>query len=140
MSFTTISRNFQATLAYGLALLLLTVSTLDIHAKSPNIVVIMCDDVGYSDLGCYGSEINTPISMHWPLVDCSSRNFIIRLVVARRAAALLTVIVCSSSRHRTHGRWCWSQVGFPAYAGELSHNAMTIAECEDSQLSNVHDW
>ncbi|MEE2936789.1 MAG: sulfatase-like hydrolase/transferase, partial [Planctomycetota bacterium] len=26
----------------------------------PNIVVIVCDDMGFSDIGCYGSEIETP--------------------------------------------------------------------------------
>src|SRR6476620_1176730 len=28
--------------------------------KRPNVVVILADDMGYSDIGCYGGEIRTP--------------------------------------------------------------------------------
>ena len=33
---------------------------LEAKNKQPNIVLILCDDMGFSDLGCYGSEISTP--------------------------------------------------------------------------------
>ena len=29
-------------------------------SNKPNILIILADDMGYSDLGCYGSEIDTP--------------------------------------------------------------------------------
>ena len=29
-------------------------------AAPPNVVVILADDMGFSDLGCYGGEIDTP--------------------------------------------------------------------------------
>src|SRR5512142_167515 len=39
-------------------------AALSLHAagerRRPNIVVIMADDMGFSDIGCFGSEIRTP--------------------------------------------------------------------------------
>ena len=31
-----------------------------LFAKKPNVLLIMSDDMGYSDLGCYGGEVKTP--------------------------------------------------------------------------------
>ena len=39
--------------------LLFTIICLSASEK-PNIIFILVDDMGYSDLGCYGGEINTP--------------------------------------------------------------------------------
>ncbi|MDG1872635.1 MAG: sulfatase-like hydrolase/transferase, partial [Mariniblastus sp.] len=33
---------------------------LSANAQKPNIVIILVDDMGFSDIGCYGSEIETP--------------------------------------------------------------------------------
>lgn len=37
------------------------VVTSSVHAADkPNIILIMCDDMGFSDIGCYGGEVDTP--------------------------------------------------------------------------------
>jgi arylsulfatase len=43
---------------FGVLIGLFACSESDI--KRPNIVLIMADDIGFSDIGCYGSEISTP--------------------------------------------------------------------------------
>ncbi|NNM31002.1 MAG: arylsulfatase [Akkermansiaceae bacterium] len=48
--------NFRTLLPFLIALGLAGASP----AKAPNIILIIADDMGYSDLGCYGGEIRTP--------------------------------------------------------------------------------
>jgi len=41
----------------------ITLASLSLFAASarrPNIMIILSDDMGFSDLGCYGGEIHTP--------------------------------------------------------------------------------
>lgn len=42
------------------AVMTVLVTSVAAAADRPNVVVIMADDLGYSDIGCYGSEIETP--------------------------------------------------------------------------------
>ena len=44
----------------AILLIVFLLSFLPLQGKKPNIVLIMADDLGFSDLGCYGSEIKTP--------------------------------------------------------------------------------
>jgi arylsulfatase A len=58
MADTSITRR-QALLA-GLVGTLLAQSSPAANANTPNIVFILCDDLGFGDLSCYGSKIRTP--------------------------------------------------------------------------------
>ncbi len=56
-------RTFRTTLGLAACLSVITVSPISAVAADtdrPNVIVIMVDDLGFSDIGCYGSEIETP--------------------------------------------------------------------------------
>jgi arylsulfatase A-like enzyme len=90
----------------------------------PNIVVIMADDMGYSDLGSYGGELSTPS------LDALAENGLrftqfyntARCVPTR--AALLTGLYA----HRAGLGGMTFDQGEAGYQGRLSDNTVTIAE------------
>ena len=51
----------------------------------PNIIVILADDLGYSDIGCYGGEIQTPNLNRLAEEGVRFTTSIIRVGVVRRA-------------------------------------------------------
>ncbi len=44
----------------GIAVFFVVLGAAGSADERPNVVLIMCDDMGYSDIGCYGGEVNTP--------------------------------------------------------------------------------
>lgn len=38
--------------------------------KKTNVIYLVLDDMGFSDLGCFGSEVQTPNVVRWQLMDC----------------------------------------------------------------------
>ncbi|MFO7592371.1 MAG: arylsulfatase [Acidimicrobiia bacterium] len=92
---------------------------------APNVVVILADDLGYSDLGCYGSEIETPNLDALAARGMRYTNFHVAPMCSPTRAALLTGV----NPHRAGvGTVAHSDAGFPGYAMELATDVATAAE------------
>jgi arylsulfatase A-like enzyme len=92
--------------------------------KRPNIVLILNDDMGYSDLGCYGGEVQTPT------LDRLARDGL-------RFSQFYNTARCSPSRaslltglhpHQTGIGILTYDSGPEGYAGNLNQRCVTIAE------------
>ena len=94
-------------------------------AGSPNIVYIVLDDVGFSDLGVYGSEIHTPNIDRLGLVGLRFNNFHTRAICSPTRAALLT----GRNSHSVGVRTVADILnGYPNDRGRISPHATTLAE------------
>ena len=93
---------------------------------APNIVVVLLDDLGFSDLGCFGAEFHTPN------IDALASGGL-------RFANYTTVPMCTPARaallsgknpHSVGCGWLtFNAPGYPGYqAGEITRDAPTMAE------------
>jgi arylsulfatase len=90
----------------------------------PNIVLVMADDMGFSDIGCYGSEIQTPRLDALAAGGLRFTQFYNASRCCPTRAALLTGLF----NHQAGIGLMTEELGYEAYRGELSRRAMTIPE------------
>lgn len=94
-------------------------------AGAPNVVFIVLDDVGFSDLGCYGSEISTPHIDALAGAGLRYSNFNVTAMCSPTRACLLTGRNAHSVGVGIISEWA---NGFPAYQGCITPKAATLAE------------
>ena len=93
-------------------------------ADKPNIVLILADDMGYSDIGCYGSEIQTPNLNRLGVNGLRFSQMYNSARCCPSRAALLTGL----NPQQTGVGHMVDNWGFPAYQGYLNHSCVTVAE------------
>ncbi len=92
---------------------------------APNVIVMLVDDLGFSDLGCYGSEIATPNVDATAADGIRFANFHSTPMCSPTRAALMT----GRNAHAAGvGFVAHVDPGFPGYASELPENQPTMAE------------
>lgn len=92
---------------------------------APDVVVMVVDDMGYSDIGSFGSEIPTPHLDAVAAEGARLTDFHVTPTCSPTRAALLTG--CNSHSVGI-GAVANVDTGFPGYAAELPENQPTIAE------------
>ena len=90
----------------------------------PNIVLIMSDDMGFSDIGCYGGEIQTPNLDALAAKGLRFSQFYNTARCCPTRAALLSGLY----QHQAGIGLMTGDKKLPGYRGEFGRNVMTIAE------------
>ena len=99
-------------------------------AQKPNIILILADDMGYSDLGCYGGEILTPNLDKLAQNGVRFKQFYNTSRCCPTRASLLTGRYQHDAGigHMTSEGPYDFDYGVDGYRGQLNRNCITIAE------------
>jgi len=114
------------TLSISLFLLIVFTSCKSVKTeKKPNIIIIMADDMGFSDMGAMGGEIKTPN------LDKLAEEGILYSQFYNGARCCPTRASLMTGLYPHQAGMGWMTVldlGTESYVGELNHNCVTIAE------------
>lgn len=124
-----------------------TLSTVtDLFSQNrPNIVLILADDMGYSDIGCYGGEISTP-----NIDDIASHGIrMTQFYNTSRSCPTRASLMTGLYQHQAGIGWMSEDPfknqsrdpkdwGIPEYRGALNKNCVTIAEV--LKLAGYHTY
>ena len=101
-----------------------SVAAADVPSARPNVVVILVDDMGFSDLGCYGGEIPTP---HLDALAANGLAFT-RFYNAGRCCPTRASLLTGLYPHQAGVGHMTDDDGLPGYRGRLGDGCVTIAE------------
>ena len=90
----------------------------------PNILLILNDDMGYSDIGCYGGEVQTPNLDRLAAGGVRFTQFYNTARCCPTRASILTGL----HPHQASVGHMMDDLEYEGYRGDLNHRAVTIAE------------
>ena len=102
----------------------LSLAVISQAAERPNILLIMSDDMGFSDIGCYGGEIDTPNLDRLAANGLRFTQFYNGARCCPTRASLLTGLYA----HQTGVGHMLGDRGLPGYQNGLNNHCVTIAE------------
>jgi arylsulfatase len=113
----------------AVAVLTCLLSTAGTASERPNILLVVADDMGWTDLGCFGSEIETPnldalaeqgvmLTEFHVSVSCSPTRSMLLSGNDNHVVGLGTMAEMMTDRHR----------GKPGYEGHLNERVVSLAE------------
>jgi len=99
-------------------------------SDAPNVVLVLLDDTGFAQFGCYGSDIDTPNVDALAAGGAQFTNFHVTPLCSPTRASLLT----GRSQHAVGMRAVSNfRTGFPNQLGHISNHAATVAEVLGSE-------
>jgi len=120
------NKRYQSLTLQGIASLALTFTacSTSTHQQKPNIILILADDMGFSDIGCFGSEIKTP-----NLDSLASKGIrMTQFYNASRSCPSRASLLTGLYQHQAGVGDMVSNLGYPSYQGYLNDNCVTLAE------------